>query len=198
MGNFFDKYELYTEGDSIYCYKGTGVLKNKLGIKNGNTLREAESDLVFAALLELELNPISGSFDKIHLLDIHEFLFRDCYSFAGQIRREDISKGKTKFCVWQYIDEQLDELFIKAGKKDKDMSREGIIDFLSYLMSELNIIHPFREGNGRAIREFIRELAQSLGYRIDWSKINKEQLLDAMIDSVYDTANLKKCFSLLL
>jgi cell filamentation protein len=65
-------------------------------------------------------------------------------------------------------------------------------------MSELNIIHPFRGGNGRAIREFIRELAQSLGYKIDWSKINKEQLLDAMVDSVYDTTNLKKCFNLLI
>ena len=58
-------------------------------------------------------------------------------------------------------------------------------------MAELNIIHPFREGNGRTIREFIKEYAEKLGLRVEWNKISKEDLLNAMIDSVSDTYNLK-------
>ncbi|HEY8390102.1 MAG TPA: Fic family protein [Clostridia bacterium] len=194
MSNFFDQYELYTEGDSVYCYKGTGVLKNKLGIKDSKLLKDAESELVFAALLELGINPIHGKFDKKHLYDIHEFMFNNCYDFAGKTRKEDISKGGTKFCVWNYIDDQLEELFSKASlKKTKVSNRNETVEFLGYLMAELNIIHPFREGNGRAIREYIREYALSLGFSIDWSKIDKELLLDAMIESVFDSADLKKC-----
>jgi cell filamentation protein len=199
MINFFDKYELYTEGDSIYCYKGTRVLKNKLGIRDFATLRQAESDLVYAAMLELNINPIRGKFNKKHLYDIHEFMFRECYDFAGKTRKEDISKGATKFCVHYYIDEQLDELFIKVGKRNIDTTNKSeVVDFLSYLLAELNIIHPFREGNGRAIREFIREYAIHLGYTIDWSEIDKETLLDAMVESVFDTTHLKNCLDILI
>lgn len=84
MSNFFDKYELYTEGDSIYFYEGTHVLKNKFDIKDYETLKKIESDIVFAALLELELNPIKGKFDKKHLYDIHRFLFQEIYDFADK------------------------------------------------------------------------------------------------------------------
>jgi cell filamentation protein len=63
-------------------------------------------------------------------------------------------------------------------------------------MAELNIIHPFREGNGRTIREFIRQYALELGYKIDWSKVSKDQLLIAMIESVLDKSNLEKCIDI--
>lgn len=65
-------------------------------------------------------------------------------------------------------------------------------------MAELNIIHPFREGNGRAIREFIRELAEQLGYKADWNRVDKENLMDAMIKSVFDTTELKRLFNVIL
>ena len=196
MANFFDKYELYTEGDSVYCYKGTCVLKNKFGIKNIDLLRQAETELVFAAMLELELEPIKGNFDKEHLYDIHRFLFSNIYDFAGKTRTEDISKGSTKFCVYHYITENMDKLFATVKEKEKGIKRrEDVIDFFSFLMAELNIIHPFREGNGRAIREYIREYASALGYNIDWSKVDKEYLLDSMIKSVFDLAELKECLN---
>lgn len=193
MDNFFDKYELYTEGDSVYCYPGTNVLKNKLDIRDQQLLWQAEADIAFAALLELELNPIAGKLDKRHLYAIHEFMFRDFYEFAGQMRKEDISKGTTKFCVYQYIDEQLDELFAKIGKMQYGKSKEDIADFLAYIMAELNIIHPFREGNGRVIREFIREYAKRLGVEISWEYLSKTELIDAMIKSVFNVSDLKEC-----
>lgn len=193
MSNFFDKYELYTEGDSVYCYPSTTVLKNKLNIRNQNALWQAESDIAFVSLLELELNPIVGNFDKKHLFAIHYFVFRDFYEFAGQLRKEDISKGTTKFCVYKFIDSQLDELFGTIREMKIENNAKSVVAFLSYLMAELNIIHPFREGNGRVIREFTREFALHLGYSIYWERLNKTELIEAMIKSVYDTSDLKLC-----
>lgn len=195
MANFFDKYELYTEGDSLYCYSGTFVLKNKLNLRDYMDLKKAETDLVSARLFELEINPSKGFFDKKHLYDIHKYLFQDIYDFAGRTRKEDISKGNTKFCVHLYIEEQLAALFarIKNYKVSENSARAEKMSFLAYLMAELNIIHPFREGNGRAIREFIRQYALKLGLEIKWGRIDREKLLEAMVASVLDVSDLKVC-----
>ncbi|MCM1438159.1 MAG: Fic family protein [Roseburia sp.] len=194
--NFFDKYDLYVEGDSQYCYAGSYVLKNKLGIRDAETFKRAEAEISYAAMLELQLRPISGGFDKAHLYAVHKFLFEGFYDFAGKTRKEDISKGNTKFCVWLYIDDQLNELFSKIKKRDVNFTDKAeVCDFLSYVMAELNVIHPFREGNGRAVREFIREYALSLGYNLDWSRADKNELLNAMIESVFNTSRLKTCLN---
>lgn len=197
MSNFFDKYELYTEGDSIYCYPGTYVLKNKLGLKDYPQLKKAETELVSARLFEQEINPIKGIFDKKHLYAIHRYLFQDIYDFAGKTRKEDISKGNTKFCVHIYVEEQLSQLFAKVKdiKAGESSDRQTKIAFLAYLMAELNIIHPFREGNGRAIREFIRQYALKLGLVINWGAIKRERLLEAMVASVLDVSDLKSCLN---
>ncbi|MDE6790480.1 MAG: Fic family protein [Clostridia bacterium] len=195
MANFFDKYELYTEGDSIYCYPGTYVLKNKLGLQEYPQLKKAETELVSARLFEQEINPVKGIFDKKHLYAIHRYLFQDIYDFAGKTRKEDISKGNTKFCVHIYVEEQLSQLFAKVKniKAGENSDRQTKISFLAYLMAELNIIHPFREGNGRAIREFIRQYALKLGLVINWGAIERERLLEAMVASVLDISDLKSC-----
>lgn len=192
--NFFDKYDLYVEGESAYCYPDSYVLKNKLGIKDAAAFKRAEAEISHAALIELQLKPISGNFDRAHLFAIHKFLFDSFYDFAGKTRKEDISKGNTKFCVWLYIDEQLSELFTKLKTRQVNFCDKGeVCSYLAYVMSELNIIHPFREGNGRAIREFIREYALNLGYSLDWSKVEKTELLNAMIESVLNDARLESC-----
>ena len=200
MKNFFDKYELYTDNDSKYCYPNSFVLINKLNIKDFNTLKSAEADFVSARLFELENQSIKGYFDKNHLYEIHKYLFQDLYDFAGMTRDEDIAKGDTKFCVHNFIEEQLFEFFDKINKINvqKNTSKAEKIDFLAYVMAELNIIHPFREGNGRAIREFVREYAQALDLTIQWNKINKEVLLDAMVESVFDTTVLKEILAKIL
>lgn len=180
----------------MYCYKNTHVLKNKLGIKDSVILKQAESDIVFAELLELEINPLEGNFDKNHLYRIHYFLFKNIYEFAGKTRKEDIAKGNTKFCLYEYIDNQLDKLFdkLKEIDTDADLEKKDVFSqHLAYIMAELNIIHPFREGNGRAIREFVKEYAAFHNYIIDWSKIDKISLLDAMVNSIVDNSDLKKC-----
>ncbi len=182
----FSKYEVYTTTQSIYCYKDTNVLKNKLNIRDNALLKEAEEEITLIKQMQLFKSPIEGNFTKTHLLNIHKYIFEDIYPFAGKIRREQIAKADTFFYPPKLIDGELDKLFLKIKEQNmiKEKNAEKVFDNLSYIMAELNIIHPFREGNGRCIREFIRILAKRMGYDINWGNVLKDDLLSASIKSV--------------
>ena len=153
-------FELYEAVNSIYCYPNSNILVNKLNIHDNKKLATVERKLVLLKLYTLRQNKNIGNFDIHHFLSIHKFLFEDIYPFAGKIRSEDIAKDNFRFAKWEYIEDQLRELFDKLAKDDlKYLSKKEISKKLAYYMSELNVLHPFREGNGRTIREFIRELA---------------------------------------
>lgn len=182
----FSKYDVYTTTQSIYCYPDTNVLKNKLNIRDNRILKTAEEEITLIKQMELLKNPIRGNFTKTHLMNIHKFIFEDIYPFAGKIRREQISKAYTMFYPPNLIDRELDRLFAKIKEKNmlKETNEDRVFDNLSYVMAELNIIHPFREGNGRSIREFIRLMAKYMGYDLNWGNVDKIKLLEASIQSV--------------
>ena len=182
----FSKYDVYTTTQSIYCYPDSNVLKNKLNIRDNKLLKTAEEEITLIKQMELLKNPLKGNFSKAHLMNIHKFIFEDIYSFAGKIRREQISKADTMFYPPNLIDRELDKVFAKIKEKNmlKETDEEKIFDNLAYIMAELNIIHPFREGNGRSIREFIRLMAKRMGYDLNWGNVDKEELLEASIMSV--------------
>ena len=182
----FSKYDVYTTTQSIYCYPDSNVLKNKLNIRDNKLLKTAEEEITLIKQMELLKNPIKGNFSKAHLMNIHKFIFEDIYSFAGKIRREQISKADTMFYPPNLIDRELDKVFAKIKEKNmlKETDKEKVFDNLAYVMAELNIIHPFREGNGRSIREFIRLMAKRMGYDLNWGNVDKEELLEASILSV--------------
>lgn len=165
----FSKYDVYTTTQSIYCYADTNVLKNKLNIRDNKLLKTAEEEITLIKQMELLKNPIRGNFSKSHLMNIHKFIFEDIYSFAGKIRREQISKADTMFYPPDLINRELDKVFLKIKEQNmlKEKNEEKIFDNLAYVMAELNIIHPFREGNGRTIREFIRLMAKRLNYELN-------------------------------
>lgn len=182
----FSKYEVYTTTQSIYCYPNSNVLKNKLNITDNSVLKTAEEEITLIKQMELLKNPIKGNFTKAHLMNIHRFIFEDIYSFAGKLRREQISKADTMFYPPNLIDRELDKVFAKIKEKNmlRESDKEKAFDNLAYVMAELNIIHPFREGNGRSIREFIRLMAKRMGYDINWGDVDKEELLSASTQSV--------------
>lgn len=182
----FSKYDVYTTTQSIYCYPGTNVLKNKLNIKDNKLLKTAEEEITLIKQMELLKNPIKGNFSKSHLMNIHRFIFEDIYPFAGKIRREQISKADKTLYPPDLIDRELDKVFDKIKEKNmlKESDEEKVFDNLAYVMAELNIIHPFREGNGRSVREFIRLMAKRVGCDLNWGSIDKEKLLEASILSV--------------
>ena len=182
----FSKYDVYTTTQSIYCYPDSNVLKNKLNIRDNKLLKTAEEEITLIKQMELLKKPIKGNFSKAHLMNIHKFIFEDMYSFAGKIRREQISKADTMFYPPNLIDRELDKVFAKIKEKNmlRETDEEKVFDNLAYVMAELNIIHPFREGNGRTIREFIRLMAKRMGYDLNWGNVDKEELLEASILSV--------------
>ncbi len=186
--------DLYEARNSIYCYPNSDVLINKLNIKDNQVLHEAERKIVLTKSYELRKNSQIGNFDLNHFLEIHKFLFEDIYPFAGKFRNENIAKGYFSFAEWQYIEPEIKRLFDKLKEEDylQGKSREELVKGLAYYLSELNVLHPFREGNGRTIREFIRELAFYNGYILDLQNTTSDELLKASIDSIADTKELEE------
>jgi len=185
----------YGSGNSKYCYPNSDVLINKQNIRDYNLLEEADSRYSTQRMLELQTNPIEGNFDLDHVKNIHYYIFQDLYYFAGKLREEDIIKGNTHFAKYQYIETSAIKLFEELKEENYliGTSFNQFSEKASYYMAELNIIHPFREGNGRTIREFIRILALKNGYQIKWNSINQKTLFKASVESVLNLDPLIKC-----
>lgn len=189
--------DLYEARNSIYCYKDSDVLVNKLDIHDNKKLEEIERKIVLAKLYELRQNHQIGNFDVTHFVGIHRFLFEDIYPFAGLFRNENIAKGNFSFAEWEYIEDELKKLLDQLKEENylQNLDRNIFIKRLSYYMAELNVLHPFREGNGRTIREFIRQLAYKNGYVLNLKNINPKEMLYACIRSVIDTTQLENIIS---
>lgn len=186
--------DFYNTRNSIYCYPGTNILINKLDLRDSNKLFELEKQIVLAKSYILRQNLKIQTFDKKHFISIHKFLFEDLYSFAGKFRTENISKGNFTFANWEFIENELDRLLNELKNENylQNLSKKQISKRLAYYLSELNVLHPFREGNGRTIREFIRELAYKNGYLLDLQKVSPEKFFYASLKSVYDQTELEE------
>ena len=189
--------EIYKDKGSRHCYPGTNVLINKLNIKDGQKLSKYEAKITAVKSLALRQKGITGNFDAEHYKGIHKFLFEDIYPFAGILRDENISKGSFRFASFEYIEPELKRLMSKLKSENflEGLSKENLSKRLAYYLSELNVLHPFREGNGRTTREFIRQLALKNGYKLNLTKVMPEEVLNASIESIVDTTHLEKIFN---
>ena len=170
--------------DRIYCYPDSEILKNKMGIRNMGKLQQMERKLTMLRILELIDKPVQGKFDLQHLKLIHRYIFQDVYDWAGEIRKVDIAKGNM-FCNARFIESQASEIFknLKEENYLQGLSEKESAIRMAYYFSEINALHPFREGNGRSQREFIRTLALNMGYVINFAKVSKEEMIRASQDS---------------
>lgn len=179
---------------SQYCYPGTDILINLHNIKDQRTLTNFESMAVTLRNTQLGENPIKGNFNLEHLQRIHFFLFQDVYPFAGEIRNENIWKDGYPFARVDYIIPQA-EIIFRNLSKDNYLWGLPVDEFskkAANYMAELNVLHPFREGNGRTQREFIRYLALNNKYLLNWSGRSREDVLKASIHSKYDESFLAR------
>ena len=171
---------------SMYCYPGTDVLINLFDVQDEEKLKELEKVYTLFRLSELQLQKPADPVDAKAFLAIHRYLLQDVYPFAGELRQEMISKGSSSFAHPKHIETHLMKIFeeLKAENYLKDLPRNGLISQLAYFLSELNALHPFREGNGRSIREFARQLLLNAGYRLDWEKVlEPAEIINAFVDS---------------
>ena len=151
------------------------ALENKLGITDSATLARAEEKLSkekAVKLFEYGIldNQKAGSFQA--LAEIHKYLFEDIYDFAGKIRTVNIAKGGFRFAPVMYLESSLENIE-KMPQNDFDSIVEKYV--------EMNIAHPFREGNGRSMRIWLDMMfRKELSMAVDWSRIDKEDYLLAM------------------
>ena len=192
MNDGFGKYEVYTVFQSKYCYRDSSVLINRFGIRDPKQLKALEADITSIRQSEMLTDPVGGRFSSRQLCMIHRRLFGDIYPFAGHFRREDIQKGETRFLAYGEIPEKLKSLLtqLRAENYLSDLEKTELAEKSAYYLAELNYIHPFREGNGRTIREFMRLLYRKNRFSVFWDAVPAEQLLQAMELSVYDRARL--------
>ena len=153
------------DADDTYCYPGTSVLRNKAGIKDAVELDLYEGELSTLRSIELLEQPINGDFDLGHLCSIHFALFQDIYDWAGEIRSVDISRGNSRFANVRFINSAASTLFKNLARENwlRKLNVDTLSVRLAFYLSEINALHPFRDGNGRVQRIFISQLCQSAG-----------------------------------
>ncbi len=163
------------------CYPGTDVLINKLELRDADLLAEAEAAFAATAAESIE---ISGSpYDLTYLCGLHRRLFEDVYDWAGEIRVVDVSKGQTRFCAATRITPESDRIFDALTRDGSflDLGRPDLVRRSAALYDDLNVLHPFREGNGRTLRLFFEHLILSCGFTISWLGIEADEWVGACI-----------------
>ena len=170
--------------DKIYCYENSNVLRNKLCIKNPEKLQEAERKITVIKTAGLEKCPVKGSLDYEHLKKIHKAIFQDIYEWAGKERTVDIAKSNL-FCRAMFLNNMASDIFRKYAEENYLLgcTKKEICERLAFYLGEINALHPFREGNGRSQREFIRCAAAAAGYELNWSCVEPEAMMEASIES---------------
>lgn len=174
---------------NAYLYPNTDTLKNKFNITDPDELRAKEAEISFEKLVELYEHPIKGDFDKNHLCDIHRYLFSDIYEWAGEYRTVYMAKNHSYFATVDRIDIYLEEdLKMMNEEIMKVYYPHALACFLAEYYVRLLNTHPFREGNGRAIREFLRQfvlektpLLPTGPMELDFTKMDGEKISQAMV-----------------
>lgn len=162
------------------------VLENLLGIDNQPELARAEERLSKLRAKELVETGVLATFEVgtfKGLAQIHQYLFQDVYDFAGKIRTVDLAKGQFRFAPILYLKQAIVEIE-KMPQKTFNQAIEKYV--------EMNVAHPFREGNGRSARIWLNQiLKEELGIIVDWNLIDKDQYLTAMILSPVSNLQIK-------
>jgi cell filamentation protein len=164
-----------------YVHPGTNVLKNLRRFRDSELLSEFEADSTSRRIRELGHKLMPGLFDARHLQAIHRHIFQDVFEWAGEFRTVNIGKAGDLFALPEHIASCLDKTFGELAK-ERYLSGADLNRFASraaYYLGEINAVHPFREGNGRAQRQFIRQLGVRNGFELDWSHVSRQEMIEA-------------------
>jgi cell filamentation protein len=169
------------ENSDPYLYPGTHVLRNLRGLADPELLARFEARRTHRRIAELIDAPVEGAFDVAHLKAIHRHIFQDVYEWAGEFRTVNISKGGHLFGLAPFLEPALRQILggLLTENRLAGLDGQSFARRAAYYLGELNAAHPFREGNGRTQREFIRELGLKAGHYIDWRSATVEEMTEA-------------------
>ena len=164
------------------CYPGTTCLVNKLGIQDELALAETEAAVVLGKPACWTSSRFPAFFDFDHYKRIHQFLFCDLYDWAGQIRTINLSKKGTAFVPAAEIESCAVACFKRLAEfSGEGMSHRELAEEVADFYHTVNMLHPFREGNGRTQRIFFTQWIRSLGYDFDLSSVDPDAFMIATI-----------------
>lgn len=175
---------MYYAFDDPYCYPGTNVLINKLGIRVLEDLEAFEEEIT----RERAAEPLpSGRLSVRHFRAIHRHLFQDVYTWAGQLRTVRIFKEGSAFGYPEHIPAELRRVFswLKDNRYLRDLERPEFAARAAHFLAELNAIHAFRDGNGRAQFGLMTLLASKAGHVLALDRLDPPRFLEAMIASFH-------------
>ncbi|MGF7444848.1 putative adenosine monophosphate-protein transferase Fic, partial [Klebsiella michiganensis] len=143
----------------------------RLGIRQAQRLEQAAWELTALRAATIELGPLVRGLP--HLCAIHRQLYQDVFDWAGQLREVDIYQGDTRFCHFAYIEKEGNALLQDLEEEGYlvSLAQDKFIERLAHYYCEINVLHPFRLGNGMAQRIFFEQLAIHAGYTLDWRDI---------------------------
>jgi len=164
----------FGDGRDPYFYAGRNVMSNRLGIHQAKQLEEAAYEFTSLRAATLELGPVARGLP--HLCAIHRHLYQDIFEWAGEIRGVNIYQGDTRFCNFDYIENEGNALMQALEDEDwlQGLEKTAFIERLAHYYCEINVLHPFRIGNGIAERIFFEQLAIHAGYQLDWRGIEPD------------------------
>jgi len=192
-----------SESSDPYLYPGTDVLRNIPGIRNAEALITFETLNSGARMYELRLQPTGGNFDAAHLKAIHKYIFQDVYPWAGQFRTTLLGKAQfaggpvTYFTAPHLLEHEAQRILEGLHRANllKGLSRSEFARKAALLLTELNSLHPYREGNGRTQRIFVGALARQAGHALHFGVVSQERMIRASILSTAgDTAMMIRLF----
>jgi cell filamentation protein len=154
----------------------SGVLRNLLGITDAGELAQVEAALSASRLIDLERRRLPGKYDLDHMQAFHRYLLGDVFAWAGELRTVSIAKGSV-FCLPQHLATAAADVFgrLAAADRLRGLNRDQFIGRVAEFLADVNALHPFREGNGRAQRAFFSQLAHDAGHHIDWVRMNPDR-----------------------
>jgi cell filamentation protein len=170
-----------------YLWPDGSCLRNKLGIRDASELLQAEAEWAAFRDAQLAVRPLAGKYNLAHLQRFHKRLFGDVYDWAGDLRTVEMSKGYSVFARSSVLhsagSELLDSIYNSRGMFI-GLRSESFLEEITEILDGLNHLHPFREGNGRTQRAFLRQLAAGAGYSIDWSLLEPAENEDACMQAM--------------
>lgn len=173
---------MYAAFRDPYCYIGTAVLRNRLGLRDPSALDAFEAE---ASAARARQTLPAGRLSPSQYRAIHRQLFQDVYAWAGRYRTVRISKGASTFCYPEHIGSEMSRLFatLRPLRQWRALPVGAFAERTARFLAELNAIHPFREGNGRAQLSFFVVLATHAGHDPDLDRVAPAAVLSAMIGS---------------
>ena len=162
------------------------ILKNVRGFVTRSALIRFERMRTAASLTRLAMHPVRGTFNRDHLQEIHRRIFVDVFPWAGEFRHVNMSRHHSHpFATVQGMERKLEDCLAKLAAENylRGLDADDFSARAGHFLGALNSVHPFRDGNGRAQREFLRQLAEEAGHPLNWNRISRKQMYRASDDN---------------